>query len=416
VITLVDCWLPYGDTEIYVTINMENHLGTLTPGRKTREEPIVFEKEIQTALDAPMGGPSIHELVKPDCTVCIAVDGTMVTEIALEGLRIVISRLVDLIVPRDRITVLLGNGEREDSGGKILQAIREDKELSQVRLLNNTKNSSNHLELGETNRGTPIQVRREYMDASLKIAIGQTQVDPYTGFKGAFSAILPGITTHKTIERNRRYYFKENISPGKIENNPLKEDAIEVVENAGVDLALNFAVDYDGTLLSVRAGGFEESWGKSIYDLGNSYEIKSTGSADITVVSAGGICYDFNLYKALWALENASKVTKRNGTIILAAECSEGLGAEAFTKLSRVRELSEFERRYTYGAEVLKNLKKITRQNKVILESTLPTYLTDPLEIEAARTLNEGYEHAVNTRRGRKTLVIPYGCSTIISR
>jgi nickel-dependent lactate racemase len=323
--------------------------------------------------------------------------------------------LVDLIVPRDRITVLLGNGEREDTGGKILQAIREDEELNRIRLLNNTKNSSNHLELGETNRGTPIQVRKEYMNASLKIAVGQTQVDPYTGFKGAFSAILPGISSHKTIESNRRYYFKENISSGKIENNPIKEDAFEVVENAGVDLALNFAVDYDGTLLSVQAGGFEESWGKSINDLGDSYEINSTGSADITIVSAGGICHDFNLYKALWALENASKVTKRNGIIIIAAECSEGLGADAFTKLSRVRELSEFERRYTYGAEVLRNLKKVTRQNKVILESTLPTYLTDPLEIEAARTLNEGYEHAVNTRRGRKTLVIPYGCSTIIS-
>jgi nickel-dependent lactate racemase len=416
VITLVDCWLPYGDTEIYVTIDMENHLGTLTPEKRSREEPIVFEKEIQIALDEPIGGPSIHELVKPDCTVSIAVDGTMNTELAIEGLKIITTRLVNLIVPRDRITILLGNGEREDHGGKILQAIRENKELSQIRLLNNTKNSSNHLELGETNRGTPIQVRREYLDASLKIAIGQTQVDPYTGFKGAFSAIIPGIASNKTIEGNRKNYFKENISPGKIENNPIKEDTLEIVEKAGIDLALNFAVDYDGTLFSVQSGGFEESWGKSINDLGNSYEIKSTESADITVVSAGGISYDFNLYKALWALENASKITKRNGTIILAAECSEGLGAEAFTKLSRVRELSEFERRYTYGAEVLRNLKKITRVNKVILESTLPIYLTDPLEIEAARTLNEGYEQAINTRRGRKTLVIQYGCSTIIQR
>jgi nickel-dependent lactate racemase len=148
--------------------------------------------------------------------------------------------------------------------------------------------------------------------------------------------------------------------------------------------------------------------------LGATYEIKTSESADITIISAGGISHDFNLYRALCSLENASKVTKRNGTIILAAECSEGLGAEAFTTLSRVRDLSEFERRFTYGAEMLRNLKRITKTNKIVLESTLPNYLTEPLELTSARTLNEGYQKAINERRGQKTLIIPYGCTTKI--
>lgn len=411
---MVDCWLPYGYTEVYVSVELDNHLGTLEPGEAPRQETGVKDAEIQKALDEPVGGPSLRELVTPGCTVAVAVDGTMNTGLAVNGLKAVTSRLVDLIVPKERMTILLGNGEGESTGGKIFQAIRADSGLNQIRLLENTRNSGNHADLGETIRGTPIHVRKEYAEASLKITVGQTQVDPHTGFKGAFSAIIPGISSHKTIEGTRKYYFQENSKPGKIENNPVKEDVIEAAGKAGSDLALNFAVNYDGSPLGVYSGGVEETWGKAINDLGSGYMIEATESADITVTSAGGASHDFNLYKAVWALETASRVTKRNGTIILAAECSEGLGAEAFTKLSRVRELSEFQRRYTYGAEALKNLKKITREKNVILESSLPSYLIDPLEISPARTLNEGYESAVKNRRGRKTLVIPYGCTSTI--
>jgi nickel-dependent lactate racemase len=411
---LVDCWLPYGDTEIYVSINLEDYLGTLTPKKIHGEEPLTLQNEIQTGLDEPISGPTISELVKPNCKATITVDGTMNPVLAVEGLKIIISRLVDLIVTKDNMTILLGNGEREHSGGKILEMIKGDPSLGLIKFLNNTKNSSNYSDLGETVRGTPVRVRKEHIGASLKISIGQVEIDPHTGFKGAFSAVIPGISSQKTVESNRKNYFKGDIQVGKIDNNPIKEDALEIVDKTGIDFALNFAVDYDGTPLTIQAGSYEESWRRAINYLGNSYEVKSTEYADITIVSAGGFCHDFNLYRSLWALENASKVTKRNGTIILAAECNEGLGAEAFTILSRVRELSEFERRYTYGAEVLRKLKQITIINNVILVSSLPMYLTEPLELISARTLNEAYENATSKRRGRKTLVIPYGCTAKI--
>jgi nickel-dependent lactate racemase len=108
---LVDCWLPYGDTEIYVSVRLEDYIGTLRSEKKPTAESIILENDIQTALDDPVGNISINELVTPDCKVTIAVDGTMNPALAVEGLKIITSRLVDLIVPRDRITIILGNGE-----------------------------------------------------------------------------------------------------------------------------------------------------------------------------------------------------------------------------------------------------------------------------------------------------------------
>ena len=77
--------------------------------------------------------------------------------------------------------------------------------------------------------------------------------------------------------------------------------------------------------------------------------------------------------------------------------------------------MSEFERRFSLGAEALQMLKRILRNNRVILVSALPGYLVEPLGVEVARTANEAYERVVRSRRGRKTLVVTYGCSTILT-
>ena len=68
-----------------------------------------------------------------------------------------------------------------------------------------------------------------------------------------------------------------------------------------------------------------------------------------------------------------------------------------------------------YGAEALNLLRELQVHNRVILVSALPNYLVEPLGIDVARTTNEAYQKAIQSRRGRKTVVIPYGCQTIWS-
>jgi hypothetical protein len=93
------------------------------------------------------------------------------------------------------------------------------------------------------------------------------------------------------------------------------------------------------------------------------------------------------------------------------AECRDGLGADAFTRLSKVTEPTEFERRYTTGAEALQMVRRVTGGLRVMLVSALPSYLVEPLGFESARTANQAYEAAASGRRGRSTLVIPHGCT-----
>jgi len=408
---MVECWLPYGNTEVYVTVGIKDLLSVAEP---TKIEPRTQPREMMAASLSNIGsGKRLEELVGPDCKVAVAVDGTVSPHTAVPVLSYLVEQLVSMIVPKDRVTVIVGNGARVKSSKDLVAALKGSEELKGVRLVEHGKGSSNLVEVGKTHRGTPVSVCKDYSEATVKVAVGEVLLDNYTGFKGAHSAVVPGISSIATIEANRRLLFKSGAKPGVVELNPVKEDAIEATKLAGVDLAVNLVTSPQGTLMSVHSGALEESWGQAIYELGASCQVEAEGGADIVVLSAGGSRFDFDLYNSVWALQNASGVIKKGATVILLAECPEGLGVDSFISLAHIDQLSELERRYALGAEALHLLKSTLARNDVILVSSLPRYLVEPIGLKVARTANDAYDVALENRRGRRTLVLPYGCSTV---
>ncbi len=408
---MVDCWLPYGDTEVYVSVELEA-LQEIAELKDVEPERTAVEILTDAIID-PSGTP-LEELVEPGIDVVIAVDIYSSPQAITQTLTLLTKMLVELIVPKDRIKVLLGNGESEKENIALREAIKETPELRDIQLIDHNRSTSNLVELGETIKGTPVEINRVYHEAKLKIAIGETRIDYLTGFAGAHSSIVPGLASHKTIKEYRKTYFDTDVSPGAIELNSIKEDVMEAVAKTGIDFSLNLVTNKEGRILAAHGGGYEESWGKAINSLADNPEITTEGGADIVIVSAGGNPFDQSLYQALWGLKNAHKAAKRNGTIVILAQCIQGLGAEAFTQLARVNDVSELKRRYTYGAEVLALLKETQKNNRVILVSALPEYLVDSLGMDSARTANEAYQRAIQSRRGRKTIVIPYGCQSLL--
>jgi nickel-dependent lactate racemase len=410
---MVDCWLPYGETEVYVSVEMDQLLGILEPETTSPEKPST--EILSEAIVNPVG-KKLEELLTKETTVAIAVDNYASPNAVVQALRELVRNLVELIIPRDRITIILGNSENDKNRSKIRKAIEDASDLRNVTLLDHNHTTSNVVELGTTHRGTPVKINSTYNSASLKIALGETRVDQYTGFSGAHSAVVPGLASGETVIENRKHYIDGNVSPSVIELNPVKEDVIEALRMTGIDFAVNLVTNSEGRIIEAHAGSFEESWGRAINSLSGHYETKTEENADITLISAGGLPFDQSLYTAGIALQTASHVTKRNGTIILLAECGSGLGADAFTQLAQVSEDSEFKRRYMYGAEVLKVMRQVQKNHRVMLVSALPSYLVESVGMESARTANEAYRKAVQSRRGRRTHVIPWGLTTVIAK
>ncbi len=407
---MVECWLPYGNTEVYVTVDMKDLLSIAEPARV---DPQRHPREIVAKALDESRGKKLAELAGADCTVAIALEGATTPANAVAVLAPIITQLVNLIVPRDKITVIVANGVRERSSRELLKALRAADELKGVNLVEHTKASTGLASLGETRQKTPVSVNKAYSEAKVKITVGEVEVDPYTGFTGAHTAIIPGISSPATVEAHRKLVLKGDVKPGVVEANQVKEDAIDAAKMVGCDMAVQLVTNTRGRLLHAFAGVLDETWGQAIYALGAGYQINAEAGADVVVVSAGGSRHDYDLYSASWALLSSARLAKKGGAIILLAECPEGLGPETYTNLAHVEQQSELQRRYALGAEALQVLKTATAKCQVILVSSLPKYMVEPLGLAVARTANDAYQKAVDGRRGRRTLVIPYGCSTV---
>ncbi|MCX6649914.1 MAG: lactate racemase domain-containing protein [Candidatus Bathyarchaeota archaeon] len=408
---MVECWLPYGNTEVYVTVDMKDLLSIAEPARvDPRQHP---REIVAKALSEPRGSKRLEELAGPDCTVSIALEGTTAPANAVAVLAPIVTQLVNLIVPRDKITVIIANGVRERSSKDLIKALKASDDLKGVNIVEHTSATTSLSALGETRQKTPVAVNKAYTDAKIKIVAGEVEADCYTGFTGAHTAIIPGLASPATVEAHRKLILKGDVKPGVVEANQVKEDALEAAKMAGCDIAIQLVTNTRGRLLSAFAGALEETWGQAIYALGAGYQINAEVGADIVIVSTGGSKHDYDLYSAAWALQGSTRLVKKGGAIILLAECPEGLGAETFSNLAHVEQQSELERRYAIGAEALQVLKAATTKCQVFLVSSLPKYMVEPLGVSVARTANDAYQKAADGRRGRRTLVIPYGCSTV---
>jgi nickel-dependent lactate racemase len=117
----------YGDTEVYVTIDMKDLLSVAEP---TLQVPLLPPKElVNKALAEPRGSKKLEELVGLDCTVAMAVEGTTRPINAIAALASIVTQLVNLIVPKEKITIIVANGVRERSNDVLVKALKASDEL-----------------------------------------------------------------------------------------------------------------------------------------------------------------------------------------------------------------------------------------------------------------------------------------------
>ena len=108
---MVEVWLPYGKTEVHISVPLRNLLGTVEPD-KGQPSANPFET-ITESLRNPIESKTIGELVKPRAKVAIAIDGTLSPGLAAYAASSVVWTLNQSGTPSENITLVVGNGRRE---------------------------------------------------------------------------------------------------------------------------------------------------------------------------------------------------------------------------------------------------------------------------------------------------------------
>jgi nickel-dependent lactate racemase len=409
---MVEVWLPYGKTEVHVSVPLRYLSGTIEPA--TMELPENPFEVVTNSLENPIDSDSLLTSLNNRSKISIALDGSLLPITATIAASSIVWYFEQNGIPKENVTLVVGNTLREGSHPDFIESLRESESLKDVIIYEHSRDSDEVIRIGGTSRGTDVTVAQPFATADYKIAVGETSPDYFAGMKGAQSTIMPGLSSSKALLKQRELAFQSNIVVGQALENPVHIDQMEACKLIGIDFAIQLVTDGWGRISSSFTGGLESCWNKALETVGESYRVNADPRADIIVVSAGGSRFDFDLYNAVWALQGISPLVKRGATIIFLAECTNGLGAEGLESLAQVDTLAELRRRYALGARAVYAIKTALRGNEVILVSALPSYQAEPLGFNVERTANAAFQKVLERRRNRRTLVITHGISSVL--
>jgi nickel-dependent lactate racemase len=271
--------------------------------------------------------------------------------------------------------------------------------------------------LGQTKRGTPVEIFEEVASSDLIIATGNIEYHYYAGYSGGAKAVLPGVSSESSVNANHELMRDPLAVSGRLDS-PVRRDFEEAAVVAGLDFILNVVLNSKKEVVRAVAGDFIKAHraGASVVD--RMYR-KTVKPAEIVITCAGGRPKDINLFQAQKALDNAKGAAAPGGTIILLAECCEGLGHPVFERWAMEAECAEdcierFGREHEFGGHKAAFLAKESLEHNIILVSSLPRETAEMCFFQPASTLDEAMATAYE-RHGKdaRTVVIPFGNLTL---
>lgn len=318
--------LPYGHGEVRFSLPSKGYLGTFVPAKAGLNR--AQKKVISGALDNPIGTNKLEHLVDAtDKVVIVTSDMTRPcpNNILLPPL---LERLKRAGVPEQNITVVIGLGLHRKMTTSELRASVGDAVFNQVKVVNH--DIDDVVPVGQTSRGTEVEVFKTVVDADFRICVGNVEFHYFAGFSGGAKAIVPGVSSRKTINANHSLMIKDEAVAARLDGNPVREDLEEAVDLIGVDFLFNVTVNEQHEVIDACAGDLVAAHRALCSKLAQTGLVSIPNQVDIAIVSAGGHPKDINLYQAQKGLDNCSAALRDGGVLILLAECLEGFGSDTF--------------------------------------------------------------------------------------
>jgi len=271
--------------------------------------------------------------------------------------------------------------------------------------------------LGETSRATPVEINETVASSDLTIATGNIEYHYYAGYSGGAKAVLPGVSSERSVIRNHELMRDPLSATGRLDS-PVRQDMEEAAGVAGLDFILNVVLNGRNEIVQAVAGDYIRAHRSGAATVDRMYR-RAVKPAEIVVTCAGGRPKDLNLFQAQKALDNAKNAALPGGSIILVAECCEGLGHPVFERWASEADSAEqcwerFGREYEFGGHKAAFLAKESLEHHLILVSALASEQAEMCFFSPAKTMQEALQLA-RERQGKdaRMLVLPHGNLTL---
>jgi len=281
---------------------------------------------IEEALLKPIDSKPLRDLAKQSGTVGIVINDItrpmpykLILPILLRELR----GLSD-----EQILLFNATGTHRPNTEVELREMVGDEVFRRYRIIqNDARDRPSYKLVGTSRSGNEIRLHKEYLNCETRILTGFIEPHFFAGFSGGGKAVTPGLALLETVLKN---HSVKNIDHPKATwgvtyGNPIWEEIQQAALLSPPSFLLNVALNRDKEITAVFTGDFRKA-----HERGCAYVKKNAMAAvekpyDIVITSNSGYPLDLNMYQAVKGMSAAAQVVKKGGSIIVAADCRDGI-------------------------------------------------------------------------------------------
>jgi nickel-dependent lactate racemase len=308
------------------------------------------EKEINRALDDPIGSPPLEELGKPGMDAVVLFDDIQRPTPAHLAFPHILDRLNMAGIPDERISGVCALGthplhtqeQLEKKAGK--EAFRR----LQGRIYNHDPHSGENILIGRTGKGTVVEVNRLVARSDLVVGIGECMPHPCSGFGGGCKIIMPGVSSYRSVADHHYTWMRHpNSKLNLLGGNPFYEDIVEAGRLSRLSFKLDFIMNEKHGVIKTFAGDPVAEHQKASEYAASLYLVPLSRRPDVVITSAAPLEIGVNATKSLM---NASFAVRTGGTIIwVASQKNAGSIMPLVQQMATKESANDYHRRLIQG-------------------------------------------------------------------
>ena len=315
--------LAYGKTGLEVSLPDDANVTVITP--KYVNGLADPAGAVLDALRRPIAAQPLKAVVKPNDKIGIVFnDITRATPN-----HIILPVLLDeLSVSDGQIILFNATGTHRANTEAELNEMLGDEIVDRFCIVQNAADADDsHTLVGTTKSGNDIWINSEFLKCDMRILTGFIEPHFFAGFSGGGKAMMPGMARLDTILRNHSAPNIDNPQArwGITSGNPLWEDVFEAASMVKPTFLLNVALNRDKQITAVFAGDLGKAHAQGCSFVKENAMVPVKEAFDIVISSNSGYPLDLNLYQSVKGMSAASQIVKQAGSIIIAADCWDGI-------------------------------------------------------------------------------------------
>ena len=282
---------------------------------------------IKTALRNPIGTSPLRKSIEPEQKVGISVCDITRPMPSKRILPVILNELKH--IHPSNITIFIATGtHRKNTHSELFSMLGELPMSGGYNIVNHDAFSQANLtKVGVTKEHIPIFLNTDWIKTDFKITTGFVEPHFFAGFSGGPKMIAPGLAGFETIMKlhDSDMISNPNSKWGITHGNPIHDSIREIATLFPSDFTLDVTINKHHKITSVYAGEMFQVH-KAACEFAHSTAMREVPEPfDIVVTTNSGYPLDMNLYQAVKGMSAAHQIVKKGGSIICAAECSDGI-------------------------------------------------------------------------------------------